>query len=147
MQHTATSEICPLSLHEALPFYSQLVWLIIGGYVVGRMVEGIFELVAHCSMFAWRPLDAYFRLITARRNPCLIIFSVALIFGRPDFGLLGVVGWTVLSTLLLILRLLYALALRLSGDQLESWLADPVTAAAQNPRAFRTFSGTLGAYE
>lgn len=125
---------------------SELAWAVAGGYVIGRLIEGAFELFARCSMFAWRPLDAWFRLITARRNPCLIILTVLLAAGRPDWAILGVVGWTVISTALLALRLLYAALQRLRGDALESWLADPAYAARHYPAAYRTFAATRGAY-
>ena len=35
----------------------------------------------------WRPIDSKFRLITARRNPNMVILVGALLFGRPDVGL------------------------------------------------------------
>jgi len=46
----------------------------------------------------WRPFDAYFRLVTARRNPCLIILTASALIGRPDWGFLAVTAWTVLTT-------------------------------------------------
>jgi len=52
----------------------------------------------------------------------------------------------VATTLVLLIRLLYAVAVRVSTGRLKSWLADPVTAAAQYPGAFRTFSRTRSAY-
>ena len=49
--------------------------LIIAGYIGGRLAEMLFHQLGSCSIFSWRPIDAYFRLITARRNPCLILLS------------------------------------------------------------------------
>ena len=34
----------------------------------------------------WRPVDSQFRLITARRNPNMVILVASLLFGRPDSG-------------------------------------------------------------
>lgn len=121
-------------------------WLVGGGYVAGRLIEVLFHQLGHCGIFAWRPFDAYFRLITARRNPCLILFTVLLAGSGPDVAFLGVVVWTLLSTLLLALRLLYASAVRWHSGPIESWLKDPERARREHPRAWRTFSATRGAY-
>ncbi|MEO0975251.1 MAG: CDP-alcohol phosphatidyltransferase family protein, partial [Pseudomonadota bacterium] len=120
--------------------------LVVVGYVGGRVAEGLFELLGNCSMFAWRPFDAYHRLITARRNPSLILLTGGVLAGRPDWGFYAVVLWTLASTALLTLRLLHALWVRTRLGPLRSWLADPSQAAAAHPRAFRRFSGTRSAY-
>lgn len=118
---------------------------IVAGYVGGRIVEGLFHGLGRCSLFAWRPLDAYFRLVTARRNPCLILLTAAVIAGRPDLGFVAVAAWTVLSTLLMTLRLVHAALVRFTSGPLDSWLNAP-DAATRHPAAFRTFSGTRAAY-
>lgn len=125
--------------------YGLMVALIVGGYLAGRGLEGLFHALGECSMFAWRPFDAYFRLVTARRNPCLIIMSVALACGRADWALYGVAWWTAGSSALMALRLLYAFSERLRHGPLQSWLNDPA-AAMHHARAYRTFAGTRGAY-
>lgn len=119
---------------------------IIGGYLAGRLIEGAFHALGRCSMFAWRPFDAYFRLVTARRNPCLIILTVFLACGRADWALFGVAVWTVLTSAVLLLRLAYATLVRLREGPLDSWLKDPVRAAAEHGVAYRRFAGTRGAY-
>jgi hypothetical protein len=58
-----------------------------------------------------------------------------------------VVIWTVLSTLILIVRLFMGLAVRqYSSEPLTSWMEDPQAAAEEHPSAFRTFSTTRSAY-
>jgi len=121
-------------------------WLVGGGYVAGRVIEVLFHQLGHCGIFAWRPFDAYFRLITARRNPCLILLTVLLAVGEPDVAFVGVVVWTLSSTAILALRLLYASAVRWRSGPLESWLKDPERARRDHPRAWHTFSATRGAY-
>ena len=124
----------------------QIYALIIAGYVGGRMVEGLFHLFADCSVFGWRPFDAWFRLITARRNPCLIILTLATLLGRPDWGLVAVAAWTGLTTLVLLVRLLHGAMLRVwAGQRLRSWMSEP-DAAQRHALSYRTFSSTLGAY-
>ena len=125
---------------------SELYWLIAGGYIAGRVIEALFHALGHCSMFAWRPFDAYFRLYTARRNPCLIILTVALLIGRPDYGFFGVALWTIMSSAIMLVRLIYAAGVRIRSEPLESWLKDPAAAQAKHAAAYQTFSGTRRAY-
>ncbi len=124
----------------------QMYWLIVIGYVAGRIVEGIFPLLGDCSMFTWRPFDAWFRLVTARRNTCLIILTASVLIGRPDWGFIAVTGWTALTTLFMVFRLLQGLAARLRGGPLQSWLSAGDVAEGPNARAFRIFGSTRGAY-
>jgi len=114
---------------------------IFAGYIGGRIVEGVFDLLGETSIFAWRPFDAYFRLYTARRNPCLVLLTVAWALGSPALGLWLVAGWTALSTLVLVARLAYALRVRAVEGRLRSWLADP-DAAQRYPRAYAEFAAT-----
>ena len=71
------------------PVYATMVlWAIVGGYVAQRMIEGLFiKRFDGMEIHVWRPLDSKFRLITARRNPNMVILVAALLFGRPDVGL------------------------------------------------------------
>lgn len=121
-------------------------YVIVGGYVGGRLIEILFHRLGHCGMFAWRPFDAWFRLVTARRNPCLIIMTVLLPIAGPVAAWVGVALWTAASTAIMLLRLLYATVVRLGGEPLDSWLRDPTQAAAAHPRSWRTFSATRGAF-
>lgn len=116
------------------------------GYVGGRLCEALFHLLGGCSIFGWRPFDAYFRLITARRNPSLILLTLAVIIGRPDWGFAAVALWTALSTGVLVLRLAQGLVFRTTQGPLHSWLSSPEQAAREHPNAFRRFSVTRRAY-
>jgi phosphatidylglycerophosphate synthase len=86
------------------------------GYVVGRLLEGVFLAAFKIETHSWRPIDAMFRTITARRNPNLILLSVGALGGRPDLGLGLVAGWTALSIGFHTLRLLQAFLARRRGD-------------------------------
>jgi phosphatidylglycerophosphate synthase len=122
-----------------------MVQLIVGGYLAGRGLEALFHALGTCSLFAWRPFDAYFRLITARRNPCLIIMTLAMLVGRADWAFYGVALWTAGSSAVMALRLIYAVSERLRHGPLRSWLTNPA-AATLHAQAYRTFAGTRGAY-
>ena len=120
-------------------------WLVALGYIGGRLIEILFHTLGACGMFAWRPFDAWFRLITARRNPCLIILTLALLVDSPAMAFWGVVGWTVISTAITTLRLIYAAGYRVIHGPLDSWLKQ-ADAAARFPRTYAEFSGTRGAF-
>jgi phosphatidylglycerophosphate synthase len=125
----------------------QMYWLIVIAYVAGRIVEGIFPLLGNCSIFTWKPFDAWFRLVTARRNPCLIILTFSAIVGRPDWGFIAVTFWTALSTILMMIRLAQGLVARIRGGPLQSWLSADDVSEGANARAYRIFGSTRGAYE
>jgi len=125
---------------------ASLCWIVVAAYWLGRVVEGVFELFLGCEMFSWRPLDAWFRLITARRNPCLILLTAGYALGRPDWGFVAVVGWTALTSALLALRLAWAVLIRFRSGPLRSWLSDAHQAQRDYPFSYRTFSGTRAAY-
>ncbi len=101
---------------------STTVWIIFMGYVAGRLFEGAFRFAAPFSMFLWQPFDSLNRLVTARRNPNLLMLSLAWLAGRPDIGLILVAVWTVISSLVLAGRLLQALYLRHQGIDIQPWL-------------------------
>jgi phosphatidylglycerophosphate synthase len=120
--------------------------LIVGAYVVGRLVEGVFTLtLGSFGIFCWRPIDSYFRLIMARRNPNLLLLTAGALMIRPSWGLLVVCAWTVFCAVFLLVRLLMGVWARLMSGPLSSWL---VTIAADNrvSRLSRPFvqQGALG---
>jgi len=90
-------------------------WIVIGGYLVGRLEEGIFLLAFEIEIHCWRPLDALFRTVTARRNPNLLLLSVAALGGRPDLGLVLVAIWTVASLGFHAVRIAQAFVARARG--------------------------------
>lgn len=95
--------------------------VIVGGYVVQRMLEGVFLGLFKVEMHAWRPFDSFFRLITARRNPNLTMLTGASLVGRPDIGLLLVAIWTALSLLVHLVQVLQGLIT--PRGQVTSWLS------------------------
>jgi phosphatidylglycerophosphate synthase len=93
------------------------------GYVAQRLIEGGF--IAHFGIHihVWRRFDSRFRLVTARRNPNMPILLAGLAIGRPDWGLVAVAAWTVLSLLVHLVRLGQAMAGQAAGRPVVSWLA------------------------
>ncbi len=108
-----------------------LYWLlavIIGGYILQRVLEGLAITAFGIEIHIWRPIDTFFRQITARRNPNLAILTVSVIAGRPDYGLFAVAGWTALCLGLHGLQFIQAWLAKRKNGTLSSWLTRPVDA-------------------
>jgi phosphatidylglycerophosphate synthase len=104
-----------------LPETGLLLVILVGGYVAQRLLEGFFLAAFKVEMHAWRPFDSFFRLITARRNPNLILLTLASLVGRPDIGIVLVAVWTALSLGVHLLQCLQAAAS--PRAKVTSWLA------------------------
>ena len=100
-----------------------VVGAIVAGYVAQRVIEGIFVRRYGMHIHVWRQVDSRFRLITARRNPNMVILVVALLFQRPDVGIELVALWTIVSLIFHAVRLAQANARRDRGRPVVSWLA------------------------
>ena len=109
------------------PLDDRTFWWVMGtmlfGYVAQRVIEGIFIRRFGFHIHVWQRFDSRFRLVTARRNPNMVILFAALLVGRPDIGIVAVAGWTAASLVIHLVRLLQASAKRSRGRPLESWLA------------------------
>lgn len=126
------------------PDLTTALWLIVAGYLGGRLCEGAFQLwLAPFSLFVWRPFDAFNRLVTARRNPNLILLTAGWAAGRPDLGLWAVMVWHLVSTLVLGVRLAMAAAARRRGP-LRSWLSTLDPSSGGHGLAVRTFTRIRG---
>ncbi|TVV75074.1 CDP-alcohol phosphatidyltransferase family protein [Sphingomonas solaris] len=97
---------------------------IVGGYVVQRLIEGTFIRSYGIHIHVWERTDSRFRLITARRNPNMVILLASVIAGRPDLGLVGVAWWTMLSLLFHAVRLAQAMVRKAGGRPITSWLVE-----------------------
>jgi phosphatidylglycerophosphate synthase len=106
----------------ALADPSTVLTVIVAGYVLQRLEEGAFIAWFGMDMHTWQRFDSRFRLITARRNPNLVILTVSAIAGRPDIGIVAVAIWTALSLLVHTVRIAQA-ALHRRHAPLKSWLA------------------------
>lgn len=105
------------------PHLGLLLAVIIGGYVAQRVEEGLFIALFKIEMHVWRRFDSRFRLITARRNPNLLLLTAAALVGRPDLGLVWVAWWTGLCFLVHAGQIVQAWLVRRKGGEIRSWLA------------------------
>ncbi len=111
------------------PLPDEILWwtlaVIIGGYVLQRIVEGLSISLLGLEIHIWRPIDSAFRQITARRNPNLVLLTISAFFGRPDLGLVAVALWTAICFLIHLLQLGHGFIVRSKSGPLESWLTKP----------------------
>jgi phosphatidylglycerophosphate synthase len=98
------------------------LWVVILGYIAGRLQEGLFIWRFGIEIHTWRPVDSWFRLITARRNPNLLILTIAALLQAPDRGLAAVAWWTIASFLVHTIRIAQAFAAEWGGRAPASWL-------------------------
>jgi phosphatidylglycerophosphate synthase len=110
-----------------LAYSTQTFWMvmiaIVGGYVVQRLIEGAFMQRNNLMhIHVWEKIDSQFRLITARRNPNMVILFLFTLAQRPDLGLIGVAVWTVVSCLFHLVRLFQAEAARARNVSIKSWM-------------------------
>lgn len=113
---------------------------ILGGYIGGRLVEGCFDwFLDDMAVYTWQRLDAFVRLIIARRNPNLVLLTVALLLGQPTAGVYAVAAWTMLSTGYLLVRLVQASVAKMQHGPLVSWLAG-VDESTEDDLAIRLFA-------
>jgi phosphatidylglycerophosphate synthase len=98
------------------------LWVVILGYIAGRLQEGLFIWRFGIEIHTWRPADSWFRLVTARRNPNLLILTAAAVMQAPDRGLVAVALWTIASFLFHSIRIVQAFAAQLGGRAPASWL-------------------------
>jgi phosphatidylglycerophosphate synthase len=104
-----------------LPLPELALAVILVGYIVQRVEEGVFMRVFGMHVHAWRPFDSFFRQITARRNPNLILLTGAWALGRPDIGFYLVAIWTAISLAVHTVQLVQAFAT--PRGRVVSWLA------------------------
>ncbi|MCW5618682.1 MAG: CDP-alcohol phosphatidyltransferase family protein [Nitrosomonas sp.] len=118
-----------------------LIWMMFFGYIGGRLCEGAFQLwLSKFDMFIWRKFDSFNRLITARRNPNLILLTYGWYIGKPDLGLLLVVGWHLVSTAILTGRLIAGWQVWRKEGRLRSWLQDIDPARDRDILAVKLFT-------
>lgn len=105
----------------------EAAWICVGGYVVGRVLEGVFLAGFGFELHSYRKTDSVFRQFTARRNPNLVLLTVGVLAGRPELGLLATAGWTVASNLFHAVRIVQATWRRGRGLAITPWEEDAVT--------------------
>jgi len=98
--------------------------IVVGGYLVGRLLEGVFMLAFGIEMFIWRPFDRLFRLVIARRNPNLVLLTLGVATGHPRAGFHAVAAWTLGSIAIQLVRIAQALRCKRAGRPIRSFYVE-----------------------
>ena len=98
------------------------LWVILIGYVIGRIIEGTFRKMFGLSPHVWTRIDYRFRAVTARRNPNLALLTLGAVSGHPDQAFIAVAVWTVVSLLFHSVRWVQAAREWQEGRPLRSYL-------------------------
>lgn len=113
-------------LATGIQWSNEIFWsvmaAILGGYILQRAIEGIAIKWLGLEIHIWRSIDTFFRQITARRNPNLVLLTLFTAIAKPDWGLLAVAAWTVICLGLHVLQLLQAFAAKRATGPLTSWM-------------------------
>ncbi|MGI9482914.1 MAG: CDP-alcohol phosphatidyltransferase family protein [Hyphomicrobiales bacterium] len=113
-------------------FMAQVLTIIIGGYILQRLMEGAAIALLKLEIHIWRPIDTAFRLVTARRNPNLALLTLfTVLFARPDIALVSVAVWTFVCLLLHLIQLVHAFIVKSKSGPLTSWMSEPVKHAEE----------------
>ncbi len=125
------------------PGVEVLIWLMFIGYIGGRICEGVFQFfVGSFDIFIWRKFDSFNRLITARRNPNLILLTGSWMINQPELGFLSVVVWHLISTVILAIRVVLGWRERQHHGSLKSWFEEIVPGQDNGELAVRIFTRT-----
>jgi phosphatidylglycerophosphate synthase len=98
-------------------------WIILGCYIVGRLIEEGFKRRFGFNQYIWEPFDSRFRLIVSRRNTILLLMTLGVLLVAPDEAYWLAAIWSVVSTFIQFLRFSQASAAARRGRPIQSWLA------------------------
>lgn len=94
------------------------------GYIVDRIIEGIFIAQHGFHIHVWRPINSALRFITARRNPNVFIFMVGICLMPwfPEAGKWGFYAVAIWTWLCIAFNILVVLVGTFSKKPLQSWM-------------------------
>lgn len=92
------------------------------GHVADGVTRVAFRRHHGFAMRMWRPFDTRFRLIAAGRNVGLLLLFLGTLLGIPVTGLDAVALWTLVSLIIVVVRLAQAEGASLRGQKLEPWI-------------------------
>ena len=79
-------------------------WALIAACVLDKMVSGLFRRQFGRELFDYRPIDAVFHLVAARRNAHLLLLSLGVLAGRAELAFVGMAAWMVITLVFHLVR-------------------------------------------
>jgi len=97
---------------------------ILVGYVVDRIIEGIFIAQHGFHIHVWRPINSAMRFITARRNPNMFIFMMFIVLmpWLPDAGRWGFYAVAIWTWVCIVFNIAVVLVGTTSRKPVQSWM-------------------------
>lgn len=97
-------------------------WIILGAYVLGRVIERMFRKRFGFNAYMFARFDSLFRLVVARRNILLLILTIGLLARQPEAAFWACAIWSIVSIIIQGARL--AEAHRISRNRaIVPWIA------------------------
>ena len=96
-------------------------WIVLGTYVVSRVLERGFKMQFGINPFMWKRFDSRFRMIVSRRNIILLLMTAGLLLDVPAEAFAICAAWSVLSVLVQGLRYIQAVG-RSRREPIDAWL-------------------------
>lgn len=94
------------------------------GYVVDRIIEGIFIAQHGFHIHVWRPANSFLRIYTARRNPNMFIFMMGIILALfiPSAAIWGFYAVAVWTWICILINICVVLTGTFASKPLVSWM-------------------------
>lgn len=96
-------------------------WIILGTYVVGRVLERGFKKQFGFNPFMWKQFDSRFRAVVSRRNIILLIMTIGLAIGMAAEAFVLCAIWSVISVLIQAVRYIQAVG-HSRREPIRAWL-------------------------
>jgi len=100
---------------------------ILVGYVVDRIIEGIFIAQHGFHIHVWRPINSALRFIIARRNPNMFILMMSIIFSTiwADAGTWGFYAIAIWTWMCIAFNIAVVIVGSFKRGEIQSWM-DPL---------------------
>lgn len=97
---------------------------ILTGYVVDRIIEGIFIAQHGFHIHVWRPFNSLLRIYTARRNPNTFIFMIGILFSLvyPPAAVGGFYAVAIWTWICILINICVVLRAAFSRNPVVSWM-------------------------
>ncbi len=96
-------------------------WLLLAAFLLDKAISGLFKKTIGRELFDYRPIDALFHLVAARRNIALLMLSAGALLGYLEHSFYALVLWMAATLLFHLLRFCWVLV---------SWRSSPGVAGS-----------------
>jgi len=84
--------------------WALVTWVLLAAFLLDKCATGGFKVIFGKELFDYRPLDAAFHLVAARRNISLALMTLGVLVGRLEPAFAAVAVWTLATLVFHLLR-------------------------------------------